>query len=77
MRTMADESVWLVLTFPPYNIKNSTGNGLKNGSGAHGKPLAGLLDIDGGARRFGSDGPSSKTLPSVTYGVTNYRELYT
>ena len=33
MRTMADESIGVVVTSPPYNIKNSTGNGLKNGSG--------------------------------------------
>ena len=33
MRTMPEESVRLVVTSPPYNIKNSTGNGLKNGNG--------------------------------------------
>ena len=33
MRDMPDGSVRLVVTSPPYNIKNSTGNGLKNGSG--------------------------------------------
>ena len=30
---MPPESVDLAVTSPPYNIKNSTGNGLKNGSG--------------------------------------------
>lgn len=30
---MPPETVRLVVTSPPYNIKNSTGNGLKNGSG--------------------------------------------
>ena len=30
MRSMPDESIDLVITSPPYNIKNSTGNGLKN-----------------------------------------------
>ena len=30
---MPDEFVDLVVTSPPYNIKNSTGNGLKNGNG--------------------------------------------
>ena len=33
MRNLPDESVDLVITSPPYNIKNSTGNGLKNGNG--------------------------------------------
>ncbi len=43
MRTLPDESVRLVVTSPPYNIKNSTGNGLRNGSG--GKwPKAALID---------------------------------
>lgn len=42
MDRMPLESVDLIVTSPPYNIKNSTGNGLKNGSG--GKwPQAGLL----------------------------------
>ena len=31
MRKMEDESIGLVVTSPPYNIKNSTGNGLKSG----------------------------------------------
>ena len=33
MKQMPAGSVDLVVTSPPYNIKNSTGNGLKNGSG--------------------------------------------
>ncbi len=33
MKQMPDESIDLVVTSPPYNIKNSTGNGLKNGNG--------------------------------------------
>lgn len=42
MGRMPAGSVDLIVTSPPYNIKNSTGNGLKNGSG--GKwPQAGLL----------------------------------
>ena len=32
MKEMSDASVDLIVTSPPYNIKNSTGNGLKNGS---------------------------------------------
>ena len=43
MSKMPAESVDLIVTSPPYNIKNSTGNGLKNGSG--GKwPQAGLIN---------------------------------
>lgn len=33
MQEMPAEAVKLVVTSPPYNIKNSAGNGLKNGSG--------------------------------------------
>lgn len=33
MKTMPDESVDLVVTSPPYNLKNSTGNGMKDGRG--------------------------------------------
>lgn len=33
MADMDAESVRLIVTSPPYNIKNSTGNGLKNGNG--------------------------------------------
>ena len=33
MNQMPEASVDLIVTSPPYNIKNSTGNGLKNGSG--------------------------------------------
>lgn len=33
MQELPQESVDIVVTSPPYNIKNSTGNGLKNGSG--------------------------------------------
>ena len=33
MRKMPSKSIDLIVTSPPYNIKNSTGNGLKNGSG--------------------------------------------
>jgi modification methylase len=33
MRKMPDGSVDLVVTSPPYNLKNSTGNGMKNGNG--------------------------------------------
>ncbi len=43
MRQMPPGSVDLIVTSPPYNIKNSTGNGLKNRSG--GKwPQAALLE---------------------------------
>ena len=33
MREMPDSSVDLVVTSPPYNLKNSTGNGMKDGRG--------------------------------------------
>jgi site-specific DNA-methyltransferase (adenine-specific) len=33
MNSLPEESIGVVVTSPPYNIKNSTGNGLKNGSG--------------------------------------------
>ena len=32
MKKISDGSVDLVITSPPYNLKNSTGNGMKNGS---------------------------------------------
>ncbi len=32
MKQMLDESVDLVVTSPPYNLKNSTGNGMKAGT---------------------------------------------
>jgi len=42
MDKLPAESIGVIITSPPYNIKNSTGNGLKNGSG--GKwPKAALL----------------------------------
>lgn len=34
MRTMPDESVDLVVTSPPYNLRDSTGNGMRNGKGS-------------------------------------------
>lgn len=33
MKEMPDESLDLVVTSPPYNLKNSTGNGMKDGRG--------------------------------------------
>ena len=33
MKQIPDESVDLIITSPPYNLKNSTGNGMKNGRG--------------------------------------------
>ena len=33
MKTMPDECIDLVVTSPPYNLKNSTGNGMKDGRG--------------------------------------------
>lgn len=43
MNKLPKESIGVIVTSPPYNIKNSTGNGLKDGSG--GKwPKAALLN---------------------------------
>lgn len=33
MKKLPDGSVDLIITSPPYNIKNSTGNGMKDGRG--------------------------------------------
>jgi len=33
MKSIPDSSIGLVLTSPPYNLKNSTGNGMKDGRG--------------------------------------------
>ena len=33
MRSLPDGSVGVIVTSPPYNIRNSSGNGLKNGNG--------------------------------------------
>lgn len=33
MNKIPEESVGLIVTSPPYNLRNSTGNGMKNGSG--------------------------------------------
>src|SRR3990167_10933314 len=33
LRQMPDESIDLIVTSPPYNLKNSTGNGMKDGRG--------------------------------------------
>lgn len=53
MAKMPAQSVGLIVTSPPYNIKNSTGNGLKNGNG--GKwPKARLM---GGYEAHGDDMP--------------------
>ncbi len=40
MRQMPDASVNLVVTSPPYNLKNSTGNGMKDGRGGKWKNAA-------------------------------------
>src|SRR4030042_6066653 len=33
MKNIPDNSIDLVITSPPYNLKNSTGNGMKDGRG--------------------------------------------
>lgn len=40
MQQIPDESVDLVVTSPPYNLKNSTGNGMKDGRGGKWKNAA-------------------------------------
>ena len=40
MHEMPDESIDLVVTSPPYNLKNSTGNGMKDGRGGKWKNAA-------------------------------------
>lgn len=40
MRQMPDASIDLVVTSPPYNLKNSTGNGMKDGRGGKWKNAA-------------------------------------
>lgn len=40
MRSMPDESIDLAVTSPPYNLKNSTGNGMKDGRGGKWKNAA-------------------------------------
>lgn len=42
MRQLPDESIDLIVTSPPYNLKNSTGNGMKDGRGGKWKN-AGLI----------------------------------
>lgn len=39
MKKMPDQCLDLVVTSPPYNLKNSSGNGMKDGRGANGKML--------------------------------------
>jgi modification methylase len=40
MKEMPDECLDLVVTSPPYNLKNSTGNGMKDGRGGKWKNAA-------------------------------------
>ncbi len=40
MKKMPDKSIDLVVTSPPYNLKNSTGNGMKDGRGGKWKNAA-------------------------------------
>ena len=40
MKQMPSESIDLVITSPPYNLKNSTGNGMKDGRGGKGENAA-------------------------------------
>jgi modification methylase len=40
MKSMPSESIDLIVTSPPYNLKNSTGNGMKDGRGGKWKNAA-------------------------------------
>lgn len=40
MKKIPDSSIDLVVTSPPYNLKNSTGNGMKDGRGGKWKNAA-------------------------------------
>ena len=40
MKKMPNNSIDLVITSPPYNLKNSTGNGMKDGRGGKWKNAA-------------------------------------
>lgn len=40
MKQIPDASIDLVVTSPPYNLKNSTGNGMKDGRGGKWKNAA-------------------------------------
>ena len=49
MRAIPDGSIDLVVTSPPYNLKNSTGNGMKDGRGGKWKNaelIKGYIDYD-------------------------------
>jgi len=49
LRTIPDGSIDLVVTSPPYNLKNSTGNGMKDGRGgkwANAELVNGYADYD-------------------------------
>jgi len=49
MQTIPDKSINLIVTSPPYNIKNSTGNGMKDGRGGKWKSaelMNGYADYD-------------------------------
>jgi DNA modification methylase len=45
MREMPDECLYLIVTSPPYNLKNSTGNGMKDGRGGKWKNAALYLTL--------------------------------
>jgi len=46
MQNLDDESVDLVITSPPYNLRRSTGNGMKDGRGGKWKNVARDLGRD-------------------------------
>ncbi|WP_086141428.1 DNA-methyltransferase [Limosilactobacillus reuteri] len=65
MKTMPDESVDVVLTSPPYNLKNSTGNGMKDGRGGKWSNAALMNGYD----------EYNDNLPNDVYAEWQYRNL--
>lgn len=56
MKSMASESVDLIVTSPPYNLKNSTGNGMKSGKSGRWKNAA----LKNGYNSHSDDMPHNK-----------------
>ncbi len=56
MKKMPDNSVDLIVTSPPYNLKNSTGNGMKDGRGGKWENAA----LQNGYSHYGDNLPHEK-----------------
>ena len=66
MKKIPDGQVDLVVTSPPYNLKNSTGNGMKDGRGGKWENAA----LKNGYTTMIADG-----LDKVSAGLTTLEEL--